>query len=87
MEHALNKALFIILPNLTCFFTKTNSHFVLVHLVKVYEVEQCASICDKNSNVIYKLLIQEKNTRNFLERGSFPRPPQCTSLTHSSFRL
>jgi len=34
MEHTLNKFLFIILPNLTCFFWEKNRHFiVLVHLV------------------------------------------------------
>ena len=33
MEHTLNKSLFIILPNLTCFFWEKNRHFIFVHLV------------------------------------------------------
>jgi len=33
MEHTLNKSLFIILPNLTCFFWEKNRHFILVYLV------------------------------------------------------
>lgn len=38
MEHTLNKLLFIILPNLTCFFFwKKNPHFILVHLVKYHD--------------------------------------------------
>jgi len=43
MDHILNKSLFIILPNLTCFFWEKNRHFILVHLVfnvKSFSVER-----------------------------------------------
>ena len=56
MEHTLNKALFIIFPNFTCFFKKKNHHFMLVHLVVM--VDKRNTFC-----VAQRFLIFENDQR------------------------
>ena len=46
MEHTLNEALFIILPNLMCFFGKKNPHFILVQLIDRCTSMKCGSAKD-----------------------------------------
>ena len=66
MEYTLNKTLFIIFSNLTCFFKEKNQHFLLVHLVFVY-ITRCIEtklIYEARFKIKCRLVIKWEQLKN-----------------------
>ena len=70
MEHAFNKALFIILANLTCFLEK-NPNFILVYLADAGERKQ--SEFGETSERIGYLEVKENETTTTMKIQSLGR--------------